>query len=715
MTAELHAAKSPSSRLALSEDSVGDAIVSFYEFGQIRRQALGEAAEPGRGARLLFGPHSGAADAATDDRVISGSGLGGAPALHFTAEAEDPTSPIRVARSYLLSAGKLAQPWPVDDVEREDARPAVQWSGADAQALASLYQQLVAALSTGAEAYVAAARAGASAPKQLAAAAAEAAAAEVEQVARGQFRLECERVDAVGRLLPDQDCGRRCFLFVRASLASVPSAEAAGAPSLGRLVLGDTFVFQPAGDADFPPRAVNATAHIPYFHAWVGSGDEEIRASELTQQLADVHVLRNCIGLGDPVGRGMPVEPCAVLVGGAMLGCVRGALLLHERGFVLTGPSLSPLVVSFPLHVASLEVVYGPAYIGDGDPEAETGQRVAVLLVEFKSARDNPVMRCAPEGAGDFGRFVGLPLGPSAVARDALLAVLSGWHAACEELKIPFEGGAVDGGASSSGSADGQAAPSKLPAALVAGYEAVYPDFVALKMGELVMNVFAKGGGANGGGESGGESGGGGGGGAGGSANLSASFSASVSPAQARAAAASDDGRFPVTLLIGVPGSHVEEVADTVCDLSGEENRWVTARADSAGGFTAAVARAAAEHAASGATSKTKRIMVVVCGYVDPTMLVLAFAGPDVAGCKLGSTVAVVSVANLYTDARCTQFMPTLLEQVRCASAYRGRPACGSAPVESCRLLRVLCMRLHCGCTAVALRLHFSFADSLLC
>mgnify|MGYP000701460084 CR=1 FL=1 len=99
----LDVSRSRQRRGRLVEGVVADALITHYEFGRLRSAG---AAAPGRGPRVLFGTR-------TNDQTLSASlevaaadaGVGGSPALHFTMEAEDPGTGVRVARTYFLRTG----------------------------------------------------------------------------------------------------------------------------------------------------------------------------------------------------------------------------------------------------------------------------------------------------------------------------------------------------------------------------------------------------------------------------------------------------------------------------------------------------------------------------------------------------------------------------------------------------------------------------------
>lgn len=60
--------------------------------------------------RVVFGPRSNT-ETTTSDNVSMATAMvaPGQPAVHFVAEAADPRSPLRVARSYFLSSGALVR------------------------------------------------------------------------------------------------------------------------------------------------------------------------------------------------------------------------------------------------------------------------------------------------------------------------------------------------------------------------------------------------------------------------------------------------------------------------------------------------------------------------------------------------------------------------------------------------------------------------------
>lgn len=82
-------------------------VISYYEFGIIRRLHKKEPIAPQRGARVLLGTRTSQHFAeSSDDDCVQGSGpTKGGDALHFVIEAEDPASGFRVSRTYFLATG----------------------------------------------------------------------------------------------------------------------------------------------------------------------------------------------------------------------------------------------------------------------------------------------------------------------------------------------------------------------------------------------------------------------------------------------------------------------------------------------------------------------------------------------------------------------------------------------------------------------------------
>jgi hypothetical protein len=114
----LDAAPSPARRSEMTEADVAEPLTSFYAYGTIRRRATGEEMLPGRGARVLAGVSTGRREADTraetgeNGPVLGALGPRGAPALHLVLEAEEPSSGIRVARTYFLATGRRVQSVP---------------------------------------------------------------------------------------------------------------------------------------------------------------------------------------------------------------------------------------------------------------------------------------------------------------------------------------------------------------------------------------------------------------------------------------------------------------------------------------------------------------------------------------------------------------------------------------------------------------------------
>ena len=99
----LDVARSRPRRLRLTEQVVADALVTHYDFGRLRSSKLAD-----RGARVLFGARTNDQTSTASAASVATSGAGETEALHFTVEAEDPSTGVRACRTYFLRGGHAA-------------------------------------------------------------------------------------------------------------------------------------------------------------------------------------------------------------------------------------------------------------------------------------------------------------------------------------------------------------------------------------------------------------------------------------------------------------------------------------------------------------------------------------------------------------------------------------------------------------------------------
>lgn len=407
--------KTPSRRLALSEEVVGNAILTYYNFGRIH-EAEGAAPPEGHGARVLFGTRSSVEGAVSGGATVEDSGVAGMPARHLTAEAEDPDTCVRVARSYFLASGDVALvpglP-PVDHDHVYDPKPKAPAGGAvegdaegaagaaaggeagaaaeaaaelptvgedidaapgsrDARYLRALYVKVLAALHGAIRELGPRERADcpsrclmaafdAFAPPEEADDAHDAAALPEDFDLGENLDVYIDGFDATGKEQWVAGAGQgasafggtRLAVYVRVALRNVPSLEHAGAV-LGSLVAGDTVLVGLGEEAEETAPFV-LTDKIPYYRSFVCGGVEEASVLALQRGISSPAVRASVLGLG--ALRSGAISGARLLTGGALQPFVVGVLRVFETGLVVTPAGGSPLPLSALRHMEAVDVV----------------------------------------------------------------------------------------------------------------------------------------------------------------------------------------------------------------------------------------------------------------------------------------------------------------------------------------------------------------------
>ncbi|KAF1793614.1 hypothetical protein GQ600_19168 [Phytophthora cactorum] len=274
--------ESPDVRNAKSESDLGEDLLSFYEFGTMQYSARGLKTTPSRGSRVLYGVRTRSlTEKSSSKAFLENSGvMEDIPATHMVVQAEDPFTGVRFARTYFLSSGKVCS-----RVVDEDALVSSAQSNSDAgktavdtKTMIEMYALLLRGFKTGAADLVRECMDGklASLDRCLESARAEAIHAivqtdKVESQLLGsnkfptkfiddQLSLKAEIMDARGQRV-DSLTEDWCLLYCFMTLANIPS-DANPALPLGSLVVGDTFLFHGRDSRGVSERDTKRVLHV---------------------------------------------------------------------------------------------------------------------------------------------------------------------------------------------------------------------------------------------------------------------------------------------------------------------------------------------------------------------------------------------------------------------------------------------------------------------
>ncbi|CAG9466563.1 unnamed protein product [Pedinophyceae sp. YPF-701] len=315
----------PSQRGALTEADVAEPLASYFQFGVLRLPA-GVRRSVTMAPKVLFGPRAADPKAKSSGEVtVASQGTAdGGPCTHFVAEAADPHSALRVARTYLLSQpypgdgvrgcrhaacvdAACEAAWALDDptMDFEEAQwaqrvaPSLGGAAARASRVAALYAGVVAGAQAALAAYARTAQDGGDGPdagKQAARAARDAAAAaavaraqdlgvpaDVARNAAAGLRIALWASDHANRVEVAPACAADGRMRVLRVETRVPAADIGPGSADVALVYGDTFLLVADPDAAGACVVLNVTEQIPPLaawdvHPWAARAEEKLRS-----------------------------------------------------------------------------------------------------------------------------------------------------------------------------------------------------------------------------------------------------------------------------------------------------------------------------------------------------------------------------------------------------------------------------------------------------
>ncbi|KAG7391241.1 hypothetical protein PHYPSEUDO_005602 [Phytophthora pseudosyringae] len=656
---KLDHAESPEARNARSETDLGEDLLSFYEFGTMQYNARGLITAPDRGSRVLFGTRtSSLTEKSSPKAILANSGLADAiPATHMAVQAEDPFTGVRFARTYFLSSGKVCQ-----RVVDEDAlvpSPAksnadVAKTAADTKTMIDLYALLLRGFKTGAAELVRECMDGklASLDRCIESARAEAIHTmvqtdKVESQLLGsskfptkfiddQLRLTAEIMDARGQPV-DTLTEDWCLLYCSMKLVNIPS-DANQSLSLGSLVVGDTFLFHGS-----ETRAVlHVTKPFANFRSWVQGGEEAQAVGLLMRTLQSEFMLQSrSVRLGKAITpldsdiEGGGVSPAAMtsraslLLNSDLLPIVHGNWRIFSGGFVFSSPHFNPIVVSLERSVKSLTIL--PSQY----------EELVLLKMELTKDDPSPLSEAIPFTLDSQELYI--PLQSGTRLQDEVFRALEAWKVTAAALNIPiyrtsdlseqFEGDTPR---------DREAANFEVPGQVKATCEILVQKQTFVGQDVRTVATF---------------------------------FPQDFIPKDPGAVTTLPNSNtedltrlsVPVTVLLGIPGSGVRAMGQSVCKISSASFEWTIVVVDlrdvepskqqkmEASGYFMIADKYSRALDLIESTAKSlrlpPRIMLCVVGYVDPITVTSAIrrAAQDASvSSKIGAVINCVSATNVY-------------------------------------------------------------------
>ncbi|TYZ61637.1 hypothetical protein PybrP1_007437 [[Pythium] brassicae (nom. inval.)] len=686
---KLDHAESPEARDARSETEIGEDLLSFFEFGTMQFAARGLEPLPSRGSRVLFGKRTGnlALSSSNTAHLKDAGGARGRAATHMLVQGEDPFSGVRFARTYFLSTGKTCSRVVDEDALVHAPLPARDPSGSssdtDTRLLIDLYALLLRGFRTARRSLLThilaverhEMRDG---PLELKRAVAEAKAAVIRAMlehSEAQSQVVHENDMSAAFLEENLALGVECLdarglqtafraqemshMYMSMTLSVASSIEPS--ESLGALVVGDSFLVKPAtpstphsesGDA-----FVRVTKGFPYFRSWVQRGVEAECVRAFVATLRSAFMLQSpALQLGQAVAtmdaladaasassrdqdRGSEATAQVVLTKATLLlDCdelplVQGSMRLFSGGFVFLSPHMNPVIVSFAKSVSGLQVMTTPF------------DELVLLHIDLKPdphTRATPLSAALPFSSALRELFV--PLVSGTRFQEEILHVLATWRRATTALDIPFFrptelGHAFEGDTPR----DGKALCDELPPAVrMACADLVKRQRAASLEGVQIADAFLP--------------------------QLFIPKAASSITTLGKPSHDLSKLCVPVTVMLGIPGSDVARVAQSICDFSSGANDWVHVSIDMREAafekqdvhyerYTHARIQLelckSLEFVKANVNPRVHpRIMLSVVGYVDPITVAaavksVALSGPPLQ-VKLSLLAACVTATNVY-------------------------------------------------------------------
>ncbi|KAG3170043.1 hypothetical protein PC128_g19007 [Phytophthora cactorum] len=682
--------ESPDVRNAKSESDLGEDLLSFYEFGTMQYSARGLKTTPSRGSRVLYGVRTRSlTEKSSSKAFLENSGvMEDIPATHMVVQAEDPFTGVRFARTYFLSSGKVCSR--VVDEDALVSSPAQSNSDAgktavDTKTMIEMYALLLRGFKTGAADLVWECMDGklASLDRCLESARAEAIHAivqtdKVESQLLGsnkfptkfiddQLSLKAEIMDARGQRV-DSLTDDWCLLYCFMTLANIPS-DANPALPLGSLVVGDTFLFHGRDSRGVSERDTKRVLHVtkPFanFRSWVQGGEEAKAVDLLMRTLQSEFILQSrSVRLGKTIdshsdgnedrsasqSQASLSSKATLLFNSDLLPIVQGNWRVFTGGFVFSCPNFNPIIVSIERSIKSLTIL------------PSSYEELVLLKMKLKQDEHShltPLSNAIPFILDCQDLYI--PMQSGSRFQDEVFRALEAWKVTAAALNISiyrtsdlseqFEGDTPR---------DRDSANFEVPRHVKSTCEVLVLKQAFVGQDARTVDNF---------------------------------FPRDFIPKDPNAVTTlskpntEDLSRLivPVTVMLGIPGSGVQALGQSVCQISSANFEWVTVNVDlrdlelskqqkmEASGYFEISDKLTRELDQIKSTAKTlrlpPRIMMSIVGYVDPITVVCAIrraAGNSSLSSKIGAVINCVSATNVYLpDSLATQApFPKLFDQM---------------------------------------------------
>ncbi|GMF37621.1 unnamed protein product [Phytophthora fragariaefolia] len=476
------------------------------------------------------------------------------------------------------------------------------------------------------------------------------------------------------------------------TLANIPSNADPLLP-LGSLVVGDTFLFRGRSSSSMSPPAVNGVLHVtkPFanFRSWTQGGAEAEAVGVLMRTLQSDFMLQSrSVSLGKAItpldadieteGEGSTSQPAfsskaTLLLNSDLMPIVHGSWRIFTGGMVFTSPYFNPIIVSIERNVKSLTILPSPHEelillkmdLNDDDSSHVTPVRpdfsfstcCTSILIQLCYSQLSEALSFSLESQEIF-----IPLQSGTRFQDEVLRALECWKATAATLNTPiYRASDLNEQLEAGTPRDREVGTFEIPAQVKSACELLVSRQTFVGQGARISEDL---------------------------------FPQDFIPKDSGAATAlpkpntEDLSRLcvPVTVMLGIPGSGVGAMANSVCTISSASFEWVTVDVDlrnldpskqqklEASVFVEILDKLRRALDRVKLAAKTvrlhPRIMLTVVGYIDPITVVCAIrrAALDAPlSSKIGAVINCVSATNVYLpDSFSTQAaFPKVFDQMQ--------------------------------------------------
>ncbi|KAI9996013.1 hypothetical protein PInf_013191 [Phytophthora infestans] len=401
--------------------------------------ARGLKTTPSRGSQVLFGVRtSSLTETSSPKAFLANSGVKeDIPATHMVVQAEDPFTGVRFARTYFLSSGKVCNRVVDDDAlvsSLAQSNPHVGKTAVDTQTLIEMYALLVRSFKTGTSELVRECMDGKVASLDRC----------IEFPTKfidDQLSLTAEIMDARGQQV-DSLTEDWCLLYCSMTLADIPSCADPALP-LGSLVIGDTFLFHGRDSRSLveldTKRFLHVTKPFANFRSWIQGGEEADAIDLLMRALQSEFILQSrSVCLGKAIdsdfeaneARDVQVSmssKATLLFNSEFLPIVHGNWRVFSGGFVFSCPNFNPIVVSIERSVKSLTIL------------PSSYEELVLLKLEFKPDEHSqltPLSSAIPFTLDCQDIYI--PMQSGSRFQDEIFRALEAWKDTAAALNIPI-------------------------------------------------------------------------------------------------------------------------------------------------------------------------------------------------------------------------------------------------------------------------------------